>query len=315
MKKFLVNIFAISLLFAYSCTKDTSSYATQQKEAVNPAEHFQPDGKESESKGTLIPGINKVMIPVTMPDGGIVIREFKYYFPRSINPNKPISLLFNFHGSYTYAAGTPAPDPILNVSLSDPLNKLADTANIVTVWPAGSVETGAVNWQYSEKHFPFVKEMISFFTKSSPAIDPKRVYSCGQSSGAIFSFVLAYEMSESFAAVTPVSGQMKLPANIVQPKRKVPIRAFNGTADDIVNHAAALSNIKAWAEQIGHYPVKPDMPLQAVIKADTYSISPYKWNGGAVDIELYSVKDAGHGMNWAILTPLMWEFMRKNAQK
>lgn len=315
MKKFLVYIVAISFVFSYACTKDTSTYATQKKEEVKPADHFEPDGKDSEAVGTLIPGINKVRMQVSMPDGSTVEREFKYYFPRSINPNKPISLLFNFHGSYTYTAGSPAPDPILNVSLSDPLNKLADSANIVTVWPAGAVETGAVNWQYSEKHIPFVKEMISFFTKSSPAIDPKRVYSCGQSSGAIFSFVLAYEMSEYFAAVTPVSGQMKLPANLVMPKRKVPIRAFNGTADDIVNHAAALSNIKAWAEQIGGYPVKPELPLQAVIKADTYSISPYKWNGGAVDIELYSVKDAGHGMNWNILAPLMWEFMRKNAQK
>lgn len=315
MKKLIVSILCLCIALGYSCSKDTSAYTPQVKQPVNPAEHFDPDGKDGDQQGMLMPGINKIRLNVPMPDGSSVMREFKYYFPLSINPNKPISLLFNFHGSYTFTVGNPPPDPILNISTSDPLNRLADTANIVTVWPAGAVESGAVNWQDSSKHIPFVKEMISYFTKASPAIDPKRVYSCGQSSGAIFSYVLAYQMSNQIAAIAPVSGQMKLPVNMVMPARKVPIRAFNGTADDIVNHAAALNNIKTWAERIGGYPVKTELPLQALIKADTYNISPYKWNGGAVDIELYSVKDAGHGMNWTILTPLMWEFMRKHVIK
>lgn len=309
MKRNILLLIMIAGLF--SCTKDQSAYQAQQKEDVKPGDLFNPDGPDDLPAGYLKAGMNKVSLEVTLGNGDKSIREFKYYFPISINPNKPISLVFNFHGSYTYAAGTPPPDPILNISLTDPLNRLADTANIITVWPAGTAETGAVNWQFSEKHIPFVKAMIAFFKSATPAVDPNRIYSCGHSSGAIFSFVLAHDMSDVFAAVCPVSGQMKLSDN-TPPQRTVPVRAFNGQKDATVSHSAAYGNIQAWADIMGGYYVKDSIAGQKNFAAATYTIVPYKWGGGNGSVEFYSIPEADHGINWNNIITLMWEFMRAN---
>ncbi|MCW3466142.1 alpha/beta hydrolase family esterase [Chitinophaga nivalis] len=309
MRKYICMLAIVAGLF--SCAKDTSVYAPQQKETVAPGDLFNPDGPDQWPAGYLKAGINKVNLEVTMPNGDKVMREFKYYFPISLNPQKPISLVFNFHGSYTYPAGSTPPDPLLNVTPQDPLNRLADTANIITVFPAGTAEIGAVNWQFSEKHIPFVKAMVAFFKAATPAIDPNRIYTCGHSSGAIFSFVLAREMSEVFAAACPVSGQMKL-TDLSAPPRTTAVRAFNGQQDASVNHAAAFENIKVWAATLGGYYAKDSIKGQQPIAAGNYTLLPTKWGGGNGNIEFYSIPEANHGINWNNIIIYMWEFMRAN---
>lgn len=153
--------------------------------------------------------------------------------------------------------------------------------------------------------------MVAYFNTHTPVPDVNRIYTCGHSSGAIFSFVLAYERSDIFAAAVPVSGQMKLTSN-QQPPRAVPIRAFNGKDDAIVNYAAALDNIKAWSSIIGNY-----FPSDAV-QSDTLKIDNYKqylttkWNGGKTDIEFYTIVGEGHGISWYYIMPLMWDFMKNH---
>ncbi|MBC9930048.1 alpha/beta hydrolase family esterase [Chitinophaga qingshengii] len=309
MKKYIyVLAFAAGLL---SCTKDTSVYTPQQKEQVPPGELFNPDGPDKWPDGMLRTGINRIVLDVPMPTGEMVQRVFKYYLPVSLNPQKPISLVFNFHGSYTYTAGQAPPDPILNVTNQDPLNRLADTANVITVFPAGTVEPGAVNWQFSEKHIPFVKAMIAYFKAATPTIDPNRIYTCGHSSGAIFSFVLAREMSDVFAAACPVSGQMKL-TDFSAPVRTTAVRAFNGQKDATVNHAAALDNIRVWADVLGGFYPKDSIKSQTAIVAGNYTLLPIKWGGGNGNIEFYSIPEADHGINWNNIITYMWEFMRAN---
>ncbi|MBV7533017.1 PHB depolymerase family esterase [Chitinophaga sp. sic0106] len=309
MKQYICMLAIASGLWA--CTKDTSVYAPQKKENVQPAELFQPDGPEKTPDGFLRAGINKVVMEVAMPDGTTMKREFKYYFPISLNPNKPISLVFNFHGSYTYATGTPPPDPILYISATDPLNRLADTANIITVWPAGAAEPGAVNWAVSEKHIPFVKAMVTYFKGATPTVDANRIYTCGHSSGAIFSFVLAREMNDVFAAACPVSGQMKL-TDLTAPARTTAVRAFNGQKDATVKHSAAVSNINVWADVMGGYYAKDSIVGQKVITAGNYTLLPTKWGGGNGSVEFFSIPEADHGIDWSIILPYMWEFMRNN---
>lgn len=298
-----------------ACGKDTSVYEPQKKEDVPPAQHFEPDGEDDLSNISLKRGVNKIILDVKMADGATMKREFKYYMPNSVDESKPVPLTFNFHGSYTYDVGITPPDPILNISPNHILNRIADSTNMIVVWPAGIAETGAVNWQNSEKNLPFVEAMLAFFESKVPLIDQKRIYSCGHSSGAIFSYVLAYNMSDRFAAICPVSGQMKLQSTVVQPVYKTAIRAFNGEKDDIVQYAAAQTNIKGWAERIGGYKVNKLMPEPSVLKQGKYTINAYKWNGGAVDLELFGVMGEGHGVDWFEIMPLMWEFMRSHPKK
>lgn len=312
MKKILILLLGVSLFSA--CVKDTSAYVAQEKEDVQVDPESGETGEDPEiGPNDLRPGINLVTLDVE-ENGTIVKRRFKYYLPASVTSSKPVSLIFNFHGSYTYPEGSLAPDPLAGVNQNDALNQLAARENCITVFPAGEVLAEAVNWQNSEKHLPFVDAMLDYFSTKNPAYDIDRVYTCGHSSGAIFSFYLAFARSEVFAAAVPVSGQMALTGQTVFPQTVVPIRAFNGTTDDAVIYTAALNNITIWAEKIaGYYPIN-------AVKLDTLTIEGYKdmarmvWHGGPGDIEFFSVLDEGHGVNWSRIMSFMWEFMSSHVR-
>lgn len=303
--------FLLLFLFAFTgCVKDTSVYLSQEKKDVNVDDYDKdgvtPGGKE----GELTPGINLVKLNVEY-NGKVTERRFKYFMPVSIDKSRPISLIFDFHGSY--GAGQ---DPIASVSLGHPLLQMAIRQNCIIAIPAGEDTGSAVNWQNSEYHFPFVDAMIDFFKNQTPKIDVNRIYTCGHSSGAIFSYVLAFYRSDVFAAAVPVAGQMKLGASDVPPTRAVPIRAFNGKKDETVIATAVVDNITVWANRVAGY-----FPSNAV-DSDTLKIDNYKsyltkrWNGGKADIELFMIEDEGHNINWTAIMPLMWEFMNthpKNA--
>ena len=58
-----------------------------------------------------------------------VERQFKYYMPVSTDASKPISLLFEFHGSYEFEAGEEVPNPISGISETHVLNQKAIKEN------------------------------------------------------------------------------------------------------------------------------------------------------------------------------------------
>lgn len=301
MKKYISFILLLLVVFC-SCEKDKSSYLTQEKKEVKVDSYEVEGNPPGEAEGILMPGLHQIKLKLTT-NGVESNRRFTYFMPVSINKTKPISLIFNFHGSY----GTGV-DPLQDVSMNHPLSQLAIKENCIVVFPAGEDTGSAVNWQNSNYHLPFVDAMVDYFKTHTPVADLNRIYTCGHSSGAIFSFVLASYRSEVFAAAVPVSGQMKLSASDV-PSRAVPIRAFNGVTDATVVYTAALDNIKAWANIIGGY-----FPTDAM-NSDTLKIDNYKryltakWAGGKTDIEFYSILDEGHGVSWFYIMPLMWEFM------
>jgi poly(3-hydroxybutyrate) depolymerase len=301
--KIYFSLILLSLVVFSSCVKDKSSYLTQEKKEVKldgyEVEGEQPGGAE----GTLMPGLHQIKLKLTT-NGVESNRRFTYFMPVSIDKSKPISLIFNFHGSYNTGV-----DPLADVTMNHPLSQLAIKENCIVVFPAGEDTGTNVNWQNSDYHLPFVDAMVDYFKTHTPVADLNRIYTCGHSSGAIFSFVLASYRSEVFAAAVPVSGQMKLSASDI-PSRTVPIRAFNGVTDATVVYAAASDNIKAWANTIGGYFISDAM------NSDTLKIDNYKrylttkWGGGKADIEFYSILDEGHNISWYYIMPLMWEFMK-----
>ena len=317
MKKYWI-VALLMLFIGASCVDDTSAYDPQQKEDVKVDNVKNEQGNTDEEElpeGKLVPGIHLVKLNITQPDGQTVERRFKYFMPVSIDETKPISLIFEFHGSYEFDAGVTPSDPLKSITTSNALIQHAIQENCVICFPAGTAEmqedgSGAVNWQYSEKHLPFVDAMIDYFKQRTPSIDTNRIYSTGQSSGAIFSFVLAFERSNVFAAITPRAGQMSLENQTVMPERAVPVRVFAGTDDNTVQHAAVIKNMTAWAEKIGGYfasdmeETKDAFEIEGYTKVDTRI-----WKGGKADLQIYSLQEQGHGISLGYCLPYMWEFM------
>ncbi len=320
MKRYIICGFLFSLFALLSCTDDTSAYEPQVKEPVDVdnVDNEQGDNETEDEElpdGELVPGIHLVKINVTQPDGQVVERRFKYYMPISVDTSKPISLIFEFHGSYTFDTGVKPSDPLRDISVGHTLIQHAIKENCVVCFPAGTVEmqedgSGAVNRQYSEKHLPFVDAMIDYFRGRTPSVDMNRVYSTGQSSGAIFSFVLAYERPEVFAAITPRAGQMSLAGAGELPKRAVPVRVFAGVADETVVHSAVLANMTDWAEKIGGYFASDMVLVEDSIEIENYKVVDVRyWTGGKADYQIYSLKEEGHGISISYCMPYMWEFM------
>lgn len=320
MKKYWILSLLFPMLLLFSCMEDTSAYLPQDKEnvKVDDVNNEQGDNEDEDEvlpEGELVPGIHLVKLNVTLPSGETEERRFKYYMPISIDASRPISLIFEFHGSWTFDAGVAPSDPIAGITTSYTLIQHAIQENCVICYPAGTAEyqddgSGAVNWANSERHLPFVDAMIEYFKGCTPTIDANRIYSTGQSSGAIFSFVLAFERSEVFAAITPRAGQMKIEEGATLPTRAVPIRVFAGTEDETVLHSAVIDNMTAWAEKIGGY-----FPSDMVFTEDSIEIENYKkvdtriWSGGNADLQIFSLKGEGHGISDYYCMPYMWEFM------
>lgn len=307
----------IPFLFLFSCTDDKSAYLPQEKEEVNvdqvENEQGENDGEEDIlPEGKLVPGVHLVRLNVKEANGETVERRFKYFMPVSIDASRPIPLIFEFHGNMGLQE-----NPLAGISTDDSWAQHAVKENCVICYPAGMPETddkgeGTIGWQGEgyERSLPFVDSIIAYFKGRTPAISPDRIYSTGQSSGAIFSFELAFKRSAVFAAITPRAGQMSLANETQFPGRAVPVRLFLGTDDDIVNHDGAIGNMSDWAEKIGGY-FKSDM----VFTENALEIKDYKkvdtrtWKGGRADYEIYSLKEENHNIAQGLCIPYMWEFM------
>ena len=314
MKKYWSLLVVISFLIV-SCMVDESEYTIQEKEDVI-VDEVNVDTTSTEEElpeGQLVPGIHEVFmkVPVTEGSKDSVERRFKYYMPISIDATKPISLLFEFHGSNSFT-GTPT-SPIAGISEDSQLNQKALEENFIVCYPAGEViyttdTSGVINWQNAENHLTFVDAMVKYFTEDNePRIDPNRIYSTGQSSGALFSFALALHRSEVIAAITPRAGQSRSTEPF--PSRAVPVRVFAGVKDGTVQHSAVLTNMTRWAEEIGGY-FSSDMQMDTTVYNDYSDVTIRYWHGGKADYEIYSLEEIDH--NIGLVTELvndMFDFM------
>lgn len=319
MRKYWILFVLIPFLSILSCMDDTSAYLPQEKEAVDVDHVANIDTTNTDSvlpEGELVPGVHLVKLQVQQGEK-IVERRFKYFMPVTLNTNKPVSLIFEFHGSIEFDKASEMGDPLSGISDANYLCQKAIKENCIVCFPAGVAEvqadsSGAINWAGDNytKSLPFVDAMVKYFTEDNePSVDPKRIYSTGQSSGAIFSFALALHRSEVFAAITPRAGQSA--STDPFPVRAVPVRVFAGETDDIVNHDAVIQNVTKWAEEIGGY-FASDMKMDTTTYEGYADVTIRYWHGGNADYEIYSLAGVGHGINAVKCVDDMWDFMKNH---
>ena len=125
----------------------------------------------------------------TLAHNGIT-REYVVYVPDSYDENSRVPLMFNFHGFGQTA------DQYLNFA---DMRSWADTEKFILIYPQGTLLDGDPHWNAGLKSddnksnaddFGFVEALITEIS-SNYRIDPARVYSCGYSNGAFFSYSLA----------------------------------------------------------------------------------------------------------------------------
>lgn len=318
MKKYRNLLLLIPFLVLFSCMEDESEYSSQEKEnvQVDQVTVDTTDTDEELPEGQLVPGLHLVKLKVLQGQDSVE-RQFKYYMPVSTDASKPISLLFEFHGSYEFEAGEEVPNPISGISETHVLNQKAIKENYIICYPAGWPEfqqdsSGAVNWagENYTRSLPFIDAMLKYFTQDNePQVDPNRIYSTGQSSGAILSFSLALHRPEQFAAITPRAGQSA--STDPFPSRAVPVRVFAGEKDQTVVHSAVITNMTKWAEEIGGYFVA-DMQMDSTVFEDYADVTIRYWHGGKADYEIYSLAGIDHNISVSSCADAMFEFQKNH---
>lgn len=159
----------------------------------------------------LIPsfGIAQQQINKTMSYDGIS-REYIVYIPASYDGSKAYPLLFSFHGGSGSSSGF--------INTND-MRPVADTAAFIAIYPQGAIDYDAVepgidpstSWIHKaptdHDDINFIAAIIDTLANEY-VVDENRVYACGYSEGAIFSYELGCRLNHKIAAFAAVSGSM-----------------------------------------------------------------------------------------------------------
>ena len=143
-------------------------------------------------------------------------------------PN-PAPVVMVFHGG----GGHPAA-----IMQSTGMNELADESRFIVVYPAGSPQPygRGLTWNVGPPQsvtdaddVGFVRAVLRDLENTGP-IDHSRIYATGLSIGGVFTYRLACEMSETFAAIAPVAATMI--EQSCSPRSPVAVMHIHGDADE-----------------------------------------------------------------------------------
>jgi polyhydroxybutyrate depolymerase len=213
---------------------------------------------------------------------GNEIRHYLLYIPAKYDAKKSIPLVFLFHGA------NGAPESILAVT---DMGKLADEKNFIVAAPKGIFHYyGGIGWNAylnprGVNDFEFVKDLIREIS-SEVAVDQKRIYATGYSVGGRMSSRLPCELSNIIAAIGTVG---TLSCSEKCASDFVPVIAFHGKADKVIDYAGVEDMVSCWAKKNGCN----STPVPRKISEDVTQIS-YSGCKGNGDVVFFSINEGGH---------------------
>ncbi len=250
-----------------------------------------------------------------------ITREYIIYVPEAYDGTSKVPLMLNFHG---YGG-------IANQYLKyADMRPLADMENFILVYPQGTLLNGDPHWNSgleSENNksdaddFGFVEALIDEIC-SNYNIDSARVYSCGYSNGAFFTYALACYHSDKIAAIGSVAGtMMEETYNNCSPSHPTAMINIHGTSDYFVPYgggsAGLLSIDEAFAYWIGFNNTSAT-PIVNRMNDSGVTIEHYSYIGGDnnASVEHYKVIDGGHvwfdiSYDGSNTSRLIWNFVSR----
>ena len=153
-------------------------------------------------------------------------RTFLTHLPTGYNKSLKYPLILAFHGG--------SPLGYQSIQYQSKLSQKADSSSFIVVYPEGVKVAGNRTWNAGGCCAPstnlniddvgFVNSLLNnlFANKS---IDTSRVYATGFSNGALLCYRLANELTNRFAAIAPVAGE--LVSYPWEPSKAIPIISFH----------------------------------------------------------------------------------------
>ncbi len=253
---------------------------------------------------------------ITTTVGGLE-RTYELYVPEGITADEEVPLVFVFHG---YGGNAQA------ARLISGFNRFANNNHFIVVYPNGTGESpDALSWNggrccfYARDHdiddVAFVRQMVEEI-EAQYSIDPQRVYATGMSNGGIFSYRLACEMADTFAAIAPVAGSFLY--DTCQPTEPISVLHIHGLDDDVVpydgvNLVPELAGVDFTPieEGVAFWAGQDECPPAPEVTQDgnvTHTVFAPCADGTVV--ELYALDGVGHSWPFVELrsSRVIWEF-------
>ena len=232
---------------------------------------------------------------------GGVARRYVRYEPPGLDPVAPVPLVLVLHGRGSN--GTQAERLYDMREQSDAHGFVVAYPDALGTPPGWNAGLGGVDSRTDD--VGFIRALVDR-EAGTRAIDPRRTFVCGHSSGGIMAYKLAGEASDLFPAIGVVAGAIgyRLPSGslltIPTPERPVSVIHFHGTDDPLVPYAGGASrwpvrfvsvadSIGFWVAQDGCDPA-PTGETIGVSRRETY--------GGGHDgsvVTLWTIQGGGHG--------------------
>ncbi len=239
-------------------------------------------------------------------------REYRLYIPASYSSGMELPLVINMHGWGSNS---------FEQSVYTGFNNVADSANILVVYPQGLVGTaiwGATDTSW-EAYFGTGHDDLGFINKlidqiyTDYQIDLSRVYATGMSNGGFMSYRLACELSNRIAAIASVTGAMAFSQiTACDPQRPVPVMEIHGTSDLTVPYTgiplftpSIQTAVDYWVEfnECGEV-TTTDVPDINLTDGSTVSKDYYSCNEDT-EVIFYTVLNGGHSWPGAFPIPTL----------
>ncbi len=256
----------------------------------------------------------------TLSNNGMT-RQYILYVPDFHDEASAVPLMLNFHG-YGQTA-----DQYLNFA---DMRSLADTEKFILVYPQGTLLDGDPHWnaglesdtnKSNADDFGFVEALINEIS-SNYKIDPARVYSCGFSNGAFFTYALACYHSDKIAAIGSVAGtMMEETYNNCNPSHPTAMINIHGTSDAYVPYGGWNEGLKSIDDVLAYWTGFNNTsatPTVNRINDGATTIERYSYTDGDdnISVEHYKVIDGGHvwfdiSYDGSDTSALVWNFVSR----
>ena len=256
----------------------------------------------------------------TLFHGGIT-REYIIYVPEAYDGTSKVPLMLNFHGYGGFA------NQYLKYADMRPL---ADMENFILVYPQGTLLNGDPHWnsglgsdnnKSDADDFGFVEALIDEIC-SKYNIDSARVYSCGYSNGAFFTYALACYHSDKIAAIGSVAGtMMEETYNNCGPSHPTAMINIHGTSDYVVPYGGGSKGLLSIGGVLAYwigFNNTSATPIVNRMNDSGVTIEHYSYTGGDnnASVEHYKVIDGGHvwfdiSYDGSNTSRLIWNFVSR----
>ncbi|HUW46456.1 MAG TPA: CFI-box-CTERM domain-containing protein, partial [Dehalococcoidia bacterium] len=250
---------------------------------------------------------------------GTYNRTYEYYIPTGYDGSEAVPLLFSFHG-----LGSSGVDQI-DLTKFD---ALAEREGFIAVFPDATDLTGyscnetlpplegaEIQWNLGAGSLQycagiddvgFVADMVDWFGDNYN-IDASRIYSTGMSDGALFSYLLAFNLTDTFAGIAPVCGPM--PWGFGNPTTTpITVILMHGTADPILyyngygglggNVTYSVDETIAYWCGVDNTTTGPVETVWGPTISDNTKVTRYVYGGGTNGTEVILFKVDGGGHTW-----------------